>query len=273
MNGNGKLIVIEGPSGSGKTTLHERIVAEFKRREIKLIETAEPTKAETRLNYLGIAIRKLIERNELTDEDIEKVRSSARALCVGEDSDEVLIHQRKPFQLRFSETVGKIINRRKLTELDRQLLFIADRWFHLTETVGPADASGTWILMDRYELSTDIHYRMKTGSTTDFLGRWQYPLLGPAYVRPGFVFILKVSAKTAFERQKASGKILDMYEQKLDQMKELVREYDRAIARFKHVSHKDPRYKYPFIILDAEQSADQVFEQAISKISLLPTAP
>lgn len=263
---NGKLIVIEGIPGSGKTTLHEGLVREFSKRDISLISTAEPTKEATRLNNIGITIRKIIEGKPLSDSDIEKVRASARALCIG-DEDETLIRQRKMFQLRFSSTVGKIVKRGKLTELDRQLLFIADRYFHLTETVAPALQNGTFVLMDRYELSTAVHYWMKTSLESDFLARWQYPLLGPAYIQPGYVFILKVSPETAFERQKTSGKEIDMYEKRVAQMELLAKGYRHLIDRFRRVRHSDPRYRYPFIVLDAEKSPEEVLRDAVRHIS------
>ena len=262
----GKLIVIEGVPGSGKTTLRAALVREFESRGVPFVETAEPTEEPTRLNYFGVAIRKLIERKSLTDEDIERVRASARALFAGDDEEESTA-RRKEFNRRFSVAITKIINRRELTELERQLFFIADRWFHLVETVRPALMAGTWVIMDRYERSTEAHYQTVADSDANFLERWQDPALGDLYVRPAWCFYLRVSPETAFARQRISGKMIDRYEENFAQVRTLVRRYHEVFLDFRRAPEGSPRRHYPFVSLDAERSADNVVAQALSSIS------
>lgn len=260
----GKLIVFEGIPGSGKTTLHERVVSELRRRGIGILETSEPTKEASDDNSFGVCIRKLVEQRQISDQDYANVCFSASKICREGRKKGI------PATLRFgnelSDAVGKLANRRQLTELERQLFFIADRWFHLREVVRPALERGLWVIMDRYELSTVAHYRMNTSSKTDLLKHWQYPILGPDYVRPDINFVLNVSPETAFKRQQESGKAIDIYEKKFRQMEHLYDGYRWAVSLFEHAESNDPRHGYPFVFLNAEHSKEEIFKQALSRM-------
>ncbi len=159
-----------------------------------------------------------------------------------------------------SFVIGKLLSGRALTEFDRQIIFIADRYFHILECIEP-ESSMKIFLQDRFELSTAAHYEAVTHSTADFLGHWQYPVLNGVYKKPDIVFYLRISPEQALLRQSCSGKKLDRYEGNLRKMKALVNAYENQLKVFGNVPRSDPRRDMNIMVVDASKSASRVFEE------------
>jgi thymidylate kinase len=269
MRKKGNFIVIEGPMGVGKNTL-AAMLAEYLRGGLglKVFLTAEPTKnnAETgeEANCFGLFIRKLIEgRADRSDE--LNMANSLRSLSdrMFDDRGERMGKWAKALR----NMAESLATKKKLTELQTQLIFLLDREMHIP-LIRQKIAEGYIVIDDRYELSTYVHYRSETGSETDILKNWQYPLLGETYLKPDYCFLFDAPSRVIWKRQKSSGKVLDKYETKFQQVDKKVRLYRKAGKIFRNTPKDDPRHKYPIIRIDANHSPHEVLKKMLSFLSL-----
>lgn len=86
-----------------------------------------------------------------------------------------------------------------------QLLFAADRAHHLHRQIEPALANGSFVIADRYYLST-IAY-----GSIDLDEKWLYEI-NRQFLRPDLTIFLDVSAKTAIERMKKVRYNIELFE-------------------------------------------------------------
>lgn len=263
-----KFIVLEGPMGIGKSTQAEMLAEYLRDKGFKVFLTAEPTKNNSvtgeEANCFGLFIRKLIEgRVDRSDE--LNIANSLRNLSdrMFDDHGEKMGKWIKALRNMAESLAG----RKKITELQTQLIFSLDREMHLG-LIRRKIAEGYLVINDRYELSTYVHYCSETGSETDILKTWQYPLLGNTYLKPDYCFLFDAPARVIWKRQKLSGKPMDKYETRFSQVDKKVRLYRRAGKFFRFAPKSDPRHKYPIIKIDANHPPQEVLKKMLSFLSL-----
>ncbi len=225
------------------------LVERLNSRGIKAIFNHEPTRA----NFYGALIRRLIEKQpvaELTRSNFLEVQLASSA-------------------------ISKVKNEEDLTELERQKIYMADRLLDLKQTILPAISRGTWVVQDRYEMSTfafgatrGLSYADLKETQDEILGlrqsrglsgRTDESVLGNYYLRPDVIFYFDLDPKAAVERLKASGKAVDIYE-----TLPLIR---KTRAAYKKLLKKKELYKSLYII-DAAKSIDKVFKEIVIKLNL-----
>ncbi len=223
----GKLILLEGISGSGKTTLAHELVEHLKAQGIRVRFESEPTKG-----VIGKGIRKLIEGKKFTELQVFNFSRYIVQVML-----HMLLHEdalSKPLKrraYRFKEALEEILNKmragEKLSELEYQLLYIADRLLHLTRVIIPALTRGEWVVLDRYDLST-YAYGVAHGLKMKDLYEWHKAALTEHYLAPDVTFYIDVPASVAVERLKRSGKAIDRFET-LASLKRVGMAYEHAI--------------------------------------------
>lgn len=127
------------------------------------------------------------------------------------------------------------------TELDWStlaLLFAADRTDHVVSEIMPTLDNGTWVISDRYDLSSLI-YQSLTAPDADVALRWVRELNTQA-LRPDLVVVLDVDADVAELRRQQRGGKQELFERRELQLK-LVNAYRTAeqFALRDRISHVD----------------------------------
>jgi dTMP kinase len=89
------------------------------------------------------------------------------------------------------------------------LLFAADRVDHVCSEVEPMLAQGTWVLSDRYDLSS-LAYQSATAPSDEVVG-WIRELNARA-LRPDLTLVVDVPAELAAQRRGARGGSEELYE-------------------------------------------------------------
>jgi dTMP kinase len=92
------------------------------------------------------------------------------------------------------------------------LLFAADRTDHVANEIAPTLANGTWVVSDRYDLSSLI-YQSLTAPDPEAALAWVRELNANA-LRPDLVVVLDVDAEVAAERRLARGGTEDLFERR-----------------------------------------------------------
>lgn len=90
------------------------------------------------------------------------------------------------------------------------LLFAADRLDHLRQEILPALEAGTWVISDRYALSSLIYQSLTAPEPGPAL-KWVRELNAPA-LRPDLVLVLDVDVETAEERRRLRGGPEELFE-------------------------------------------------------------
>jgi dTMP kinase len=240
----GKFIVLEGPSHTGKSIQTLRLVEELKKLNIPAIDNAEPTNR----NIFGTMIR------VLTDQiPIEAVNRSVldrelrRALAVLLDY---------PFWQELSEIIQKVLRREPVSELERQILFIVDRYFDLRNNINPHAELGIWIVQDRYELST-FAYGTTQGLDVQELKSWQNKILGALYRKPDLSIFIDASPEAIVRRQSLSGKKQDQYEaiHNLELTRKAYQDVIRSMGE-----------GYRVVRIDGDKTQEKVFEALVQAV-------
>ncbi|MDP1689524.1 MAG: hypothetical protein Q8L47_05385 [bacterium] len=187
-----QFIVLEGVTSTGKTTQGKMIVDRLVAKGFEAFFNHEPTI----LNPYGRIARRIVERNEPDAQDVAKA--------------EVLGFTKKFKKLQ--GILSKIKSGKELTEIDRQVLYIADRHEDLRETIVPKLARGATCVQDRYELSTYAFAATKNIPYTR-LKKLHSFMLQDMYVVPDILLYFDLDPKISADRlSKASDKPVDIYE-------------------------------------------------------------
>lgn len=128
-----------------------------------------------------------------------------------------------------------------------QLLFCADRAYHLEKEIIPLLERGIFVVCDRYLFST-IAY-----GSLGVKDRGWLVALNQNFLLPDLTFFLKVSAKTCVERIKNSRYEVDLFE-KVKILSKVWENYERLAEEFENI-----------YILNGERPIDEIFED-IKKI-------
>lgn len=124
-----------------------------------------------------------------------------------------------------------------------QLLFSADRAFHLEKEVIPLLEKGVTVVTDRYFLST-IAYGATEIEDVDWLIE-----INKSFILPDLTFLIKVSPRVCLERIKGSRFHIELFE-KEEALTRVWQNYEELAKRFENVS-----------IIDGENSCEKIFEE------------
>ncbi len=101
---------------------------------------------------------------------------------------------REPTQGDIGNFLKKLIRRKKINPMAVQLLFAADRSFHIENLIKPRISQGYTVITDRYYFST-IAY----GKASGLDEKWLY-LVNGRFLKPDMTFIFDIDPKTAMKR-------------------------------------------------------------------------
>ena len=122
-----------------------------------------------------------------------------------------------------------------------QLLFSADRLYHLEKEILPMLKSGIHVICDRYFFST-VAYGGATGGNKEWLLQMQENIISP-----DITFLLRISARVGIERIHANRHGIKLFD-KEDLLKKVAENYDSLAQQFKDTT----------VILDGEQPEKQI---------------
>lgn len=232
-------IVLEGITSTGKTTNGKRLTEYFKAHGIKAIFNHEPSPHTP----FGKLMRCLIERRGCQADDIVGAEALANSIDL------------QPLK----EVLQKIKQNEELTELELQLMFIADRREDLLGTIRPALKAGFTCVQDRYELST-YAFAAARGVAFNVLHKIQMGILRGAYVVPDVLIYFDLAPEIAIERLTVSQKLVDRYETLLN-IRKTKTAYEELLKRgeFYRTLH----------IIDASLPLDNIFELISKKLNKL----
>ena len=142
------------------------------------------------------------------------------------------------------------------------LLFSADRLDHCRVEIEPALKAGTWVICDRYVLST-LAYQSQMSEGADALLPWLKELNSKAII-PDICLVLSIDPEIAASRRAKRGGQSERFEQEALQRK-LANFYEQA-------DHHLP--EYPVKILSGAQEMEDLTSgllSALSEAGLLPS--
>lgn len=143
---------------------------------------------------------------------------------------------------------GQLTNGWKTGPECLQLLFSADRAFHLEKEVIPLLEKGVTVITDRYFLST-IAYGASEIKDIDWLIK-----INEVFILPDLTFLIKVSPKICLQRIKESRFHIELFE-KEEALTKVWQNYEELAKRFENV-----------YIIDSERSIKEVFEEIKSLV-------
>lgn len=260
MKEKGKFILLEGISGSGKSTLAKLLVEYLRKLGIEVVLNAEPTKTSS----FGRAIRKIIEGDELSSELFDELKKDIIFLSatLGISTSRVSELRQKKI-IEFGRALDKILmklgsGKEELTELERQILFIADRVIDIKTTIAPAIMDGKWVIEDRFDLS-NFAYGVAHGVSFDTLYDLHETALGNRYLTPDITFLVDVTARVAANRLKKSGKPIDLHEG-LESLGMIRVKYSEIIKAYQMMCAKAHKHSC-IVMIDGMQSVSKAFQE------------
>lgn len=234
----GKFIVLEGITSTGKTTQGKMLMERLRASGVEAFFNHEPTKHTP----FGRLTRCLIEKGTCRPVDISRAKRLSLSIPL------------RPV----AKIVAKIRQGGEPTELERQMLYIADRHEDLRGTVGFALSRGLTCVQDRYELSTYAFAATKNISYGK-LKKLHDKILHDVYLVPDVLLYFDLDPETAIARLTASGKPVDVYET-LPKIKKTQAAYEKLLK-------KKELYRTLHVI-DARPPLDEVFGAICLKLNL-----
>jgi len=242
MENKGKFIVLDGPSGTGKST------------QIKILKEKFPDAVfgtEPTYKLYGAVLRAIYERRTMPEEELQACLNYGNNLFSFWHS----IH-RIADQFKNGETLG---------ELEMQLFYMADRIYDLKENILPALSAGKMYILDRYFFST-FAIGPSGGVSFEDLLQWHLKAFEENSIssedwKPDLAVIFDLEAKSGMDRLKSSGKVIDIFEEKIERM-EKIRDNYRKLAERRDLSKK-------VVLLDASRPIKAVADDLAGLISSL----
>lgn len=138
--------------------------------------------------------------------------------------------------------------------------FMGDRVQHIQDEVRPADEAGKLVISDRYADSTRAYQPVGLGQSEHFDSQTTAKIfieqtMAPWNYEPDLTIYLDISVDTAIERSAGDEK----YE-KREFLEEVKQNYDALVEAERE----------RFVVIDGEQSKDEVARQAVAKLDLPP---
>ncbi|MDP3729792.1 MAG: hypothetical protein Q8R26_03565 [bacterium] len=242
----GKFIVLEGMSGSGKTFQHNRLAETDLRKSCFF--GASPTKA-----LFGTVVRSIYEGRAIDSSHLEQCRS-----FIKEQENDIT---KLDFWVKVFAILDALAHGDKPSQLDIQILFIADRIDFLVNVIGPALAK-SHVILDRYMLST-FTYGGSGGILYETLKELHIEAFSSfpqvyEFWRPDVIIVYDVTVQTAIDRLKRSGKIIDIFEADVQRMHR-IRSLYQDLSKKKWFGGKT-------VLINAERSANEVFSEVRQEI-------
>ena len=152
--------------------------------------------------------------------------------------------------------IGRVIRKGLRDELNFsmrtiQLLFTADRSYHLEKEIFPLLKKGINVICDRYFFSSIAF----GGYEIDDIN-WLFQI-NQRFFLPDIVFLLEVSPKTAISRLKKERYSLTLFE-KEEKLKKIAQNFRELSQKFKNIK-----------IIDGEKKIEEVFEKIKKEIKKL----
>jgi dTMP kinase len=166
----------------------------------------------------------------------------------------------EPSELWTGDVVRRCLQDEDIDPLTDFYFFMGDRVEHIEETVRPADEAGKLVVSDRYADSTRAYQPVALGKSEHFDSQTTAKLfieetMAPWDYEPDITIYLDISVDTALERCDEEEK----YEKR--EFLEKVKENYTALVESE---------RERFVVIDGEQSKDEVARQAVSKLDLPP---
>ncbi len=166
----------------------------------------------------------------------------------------------EPSELWTGKQVRHCLKDDELDPLTDFYFFMGDRVNHIKESVRPADESGKLVVSDRYADSTRAYQPVGLANSDHFESQAAAKLfieetMEPWDYKPDITIYLDISVDTALER--AAG---DEKYEKREFLTDVKQNYNELIE-----AERDR-----FIVIDGEQSKEDVARQAVRKLDLPP---
>ena len=166
----------------------------------------------------------------------------------------------EPSELWTGKQVRRCLSDESIDPLTDFYFFMGDRVQHIEEEVRPADEAGKLVVSDRYADSTRAYQPVGLGQSPHFDSQTTAKIfieqsMAPWNYEPDLTIYLDISVDTAIERSDGDEK----YE-KRDFLTEVKQNYDALVEAERE----------RFVVIDGEQSKEEVARQAVSKLDLPP---
>lgn len=146
---------------------------------------------------------------------------------------------------------GLLRSKKHIDPLALQLLFTADRAEHVNEFIIPKLKAGNTVITDRYMFST-IAYGSAGGVDTETLIK-----ANSQFLVPDATFVIYTNAKTAVERLRKRGSMIDYFEK--------VGFLSRANDTFRRIRRRYPHY----FLIDGNRPIEKISEEIIKIVGKL----
>ncbi|UYP48170.1 putative thymidylate kinase [Candidatus Lokiarchaeum ossiferum] len=141
------------------------------------------------------------------------------------------------------------------------LLFAADRIEHCHDEILPALNDGKLVISDRYRDSSYIYQSIQ--GKNDGINRAWIESINKFSLTPDFTIIFDIDPKIALKRRITHN---TENQEEMDKFEEINFQYEIRKG-FKEIVAHNPKEKY--LIIDADQSPDQIFAIVLKKINHL----
>lgn len=213
--GRGKFIVFEGLTHSGKST-QAHAIASWLEEEcgVKVLRNQEPTK-----RILGRVAREVV------------MKRNPSPVLLYEATEYPSPYTRLT---RFVELINEIIEclrkGQALSELQIQMLFLADRCDDVMNVIRPALRNGTWVIQDRFTLST-FAFGMAAYLSYEDIIKLHHESVALLRVKPDLAFFLDIRAEESLKRLKNNkGCECGKYEEHIDFLRRTAKAYGNLFA-------------------------------------------
>lgn len=193
---------------------------------------------------------------------IEGLDGSGKSSVVDAITDEYpnAVTTAEPSELWTGRVVRRCLGDDTVDPLTDFYFFMGDRVNHIEEVVRPKDEQGKLVISDRYADSTRCYQPVALGNSHHFDSQTAAKLfieetMAPWSYEPDLTVYLDVSVETSLDRCDESEK----YE-KREFLEKVKQNYDALVE-----AERDR-----FVVIDGEQSKDEVARQAVSKLDLPP---
>ena len=169
------------------------------------------------------------------------------------------IYTAEPSAGPFGEEIRKVLQGKAEgpgTERAFQAWFVRDRLWHINNLLCPARASGNWLVLDRYWLST-LAYGILCSTLEDFL-ELHREIIGRHMMYPDITIILDLPVGVAFARANWRRAKPEYFERR--ELLEKVRQNYLTLAA------RDDLGK--IAVINAETSPQEVLEQAVGILEI-----
>ena len=256
LKGWGKFIVIEGLNHSGKSSqskfLVETLEQEFK---IPAFYNKNPT-----ARVLGRVIRNLI----------DKVSPSPALLYEASGYlNEVALHKAMicaSFINRVEHIIDKLKKNKDLEEIERQLLFLADRMDDIINIIDVNLMRGRWVIQDRFDLST-FSYGISCGIPFATLRSYHKISVGSLGLKPDLLIFIDLDEKEAMKRlMEDKNTTLDIYESLPKSLKETRANY-LYLLKYWETRSVFCSEENAFVIIDGSKPIDEVKKEITLEVA------